>query len=138
MKTMYNVAAGAASQSAHTDRFSIVVIMICFPSQISYPTSCFAQNNVGVGTTTPAAAALHVTSASHGFLPPRITTTQRNNIITPLLPVLVMFYGKLCLSIFIPEAPRYKQLQFFHRCFSIFIKAHVSCIIQHHYGWVFT
>ncbi len=40
--------------------------------------SSMAQN-VGIGTTTPAASAqLDVSSATKGFLPPRMTTTQRN------------------------------------------------------------
>ena len=38
--------------------------------------------NVGIGTTTPAAA-LDVTSTTSGFLPPRMTTAQRDAIATP-------------------------------------------------------
>ena len=39
---------------------------------------------VGVGTTTPVASAkLEVTSTNQGFLPPRMTYTQRNSIATP-------------------------------------------------------
>lgn len=41
-------------------------------------------NNVGVGTETPTASAkLDVTSTTQGFLPPRMTTTQKNAIATP-------------------------------------------------------
>ena len=40
--------------------------------------------NVGFGTTTPAASAqLDVTSSTKGFLPPRMTTAQRNAIASP-------------------------------------------------------
>lgn len=40
--------------------------------------------NIGIGTTTPhASAQLDITSSSRGFLPPRMTTTQRNAIVSP-------------------------------------------------------
>jgi uncharacterized protein (TIGR02145 family) len=40
--------------------------------------------NVGIGTTTPAASAqLDVSSTSKGFLPPRMDTAQRNAIVSP-------------------------------------------------------
>jgi hypothetical protein len=40
-----------------------------------------STGNVGIGTTNPATAALlEVSSTSQGFLPPRMTTTQRNAI----------------------------------------------------------
>jgi len=46
--------------------------------------------NVGIGTTNPhASAALHVSSISKGFLPPRLTTTQRIGIATPLAGLIV-------------------------------------------------
>lgn len=39
--------------------------------------------NVGIGTPEPAAA-LDVTSTTGGFLPPRMTTTQRDNLSNPV------------------------------------------------------
>ena len=45
---------------------------------------------VGIGTTTPASsAALDVTSTSKGFLPPRMTTAQRNAISSPALGLMI-------------------------------------------------
>jgi PKD-like domain len=46
--------------------------------------------NIGIGTTTPAAsAALDVTSNSKGFLPPRMTTAQRNTISSPAAGLII-------------------------------------------------
>jgi hypothetical protein len=43
-----------------------------------------SAGNVGIGTTSPdAAATLTLTSTTKGFLPPRMTTAQRNAISTP-------------------------------------------------------
>ena len=48
--------------------------------------------NVGIGTTSPnAAAAVDVTSTTKGFLPPRMTTTQRTAIASP--PAGLMIYN---------------------------------------------
>jgi hypothetical protein len=42
------------------------------------------NGNVGIGTTAPEATAiLHVASSTKGFLPPRLSTTQRNAITSP-------------------------------------------------------
>jgi hypothetical protein len=44
----------------------------------------FYSGSVGVGTTTPNASALmDIASTTKGFLPPRMTTTQKNAIATP-------------------------------------------------------
>ena len=49
-----------------------------------------AQNNVGVGTTTPAASSvLDVQSTTQGMLVPRMTQAQRNLIATPATGLLV-------------------------------------------------
>lgn len=51
-----------------------------------------ASGNVGIGTSSPNAAALvDVTSTTQGFLPPRMTTTERNAISTP--PAGLMIYN---------------------------------------------
>jgi hypothetical protein len=50
----------------------------------------WSQNNVGIGTTTPDnSAILELYSTSHGFLVPRLTTTQRNAISTPATGLLI-------------------------------------------------
>jgi uncharacterized protein (TIGR02145 family) len=55
-------------------KFTLLVILLSIYS--------FAQ--VGIGTTSPnASAIIDVTSSSQGFLPPRMTTVQRNNITSP-------------------------------------------------------
>lgn len=49
-----------------------------------------AQNNVGIGTTTPdASALLDLTANDKGFLPPRMTTIERLAIINPTMGLLV-------------------------------------------------
>lgn len=46
--------------------------------------SIYRNGNIGLGTSTPnASAALDITSTTKGFLPPRMTTTQRNAISSP-------------------------------------------------------
>jgi hypothetical protein len=51
-----------------------------------------SSGNVGIGTASPSAAArLDVTSTTSGFLPPRMTTTQRDAISTP--PDGLMLYN---------------------------------------------
>lgn len=47
--------------------------------------------NVGIGTTPNASALLDVSSTTKGFLPPRMTTTQRGAITTP--PAGLMIYN---------------------------------------------
>ena len=52
--------------------------------------SLFVSGNVGIGTSTPAPSlALDVTSTNKGFAPPRMTTTQRNNIASPATGSLI-------------------------------------------------
>jgi uncharacterized protein (TIGR02145 family) len=46
--------------------------------------------NVGIGTTTPAASAqLDVSSTTKGLLPPRMTTTQRDAIVSPAAGLII-------------------------------------------------
>ncbi len=48
------------------------------------------SQNVGIGTNTPAASAqLEVSSTSKGFLPPRMTTTERNTIASPSAGLII-------------------------------------------------
>jgi len=56
---------------------------------LAFTITSMAQN-VGIGTTTPAASAqLDVSSTSKGFLPPRMTTAQRKAIASPAGGLLV-------------------------------------------------
>lgn len=49
-----------------------------------------AQQNVGIGTSSPnTSALLDLTSTNKGLLIPRVTQTQRNNIVTPAVGLLV-------------------------------------------------
>lgn len=65
-------------------KISIVMIFI------SVTSLTIAQNNVGIGTTSPnASAALDVTASDKGVLVPRVTTAQRNAIVSPAEGLLV-------------------------------------------------
>jgi len=53
-------------------------------------TTVSIQAQVGIGTTTPAATAqLDVSSTTKGFLPPRMTTTQRDAIASPAAGLII-------------------------------------------------
>ncbi|AMR27015.1 hypothetical protein A0257_07765 [Hymenobacter psoromatis] len=53
-------------------------------------TAAQAQNNIGIGTTTPnASAALDVSSTTQGLLTPRLTASQRGSIASPATGLLV-------------------------------------------------
>ncbi len=56
----------------------------------SVATSSYAQNNIGIGTTTPAASAvLDIASTTKGLLIPRMTTAQRTVVASPVTGLLV-------------------------------------------------
>lgn len=56
-----------------------------------------AQDNVGIGTTTPdASSKLDVTAIDKGFLTPRVTTTQRLAIVSPANGLLVFDINLNC------------------------------------------
>lgn len=60
-------------------RILIILILLIIGIKIN------AQENVGIGTTTPEASAiLDLTATNKGFLPPRLTTAQRNSIASPV------------------------------------------------------
>jgi len=64
----------------------LLAILICF-----WAIGLMAQNNVGIGTTTPnQSSILDLTSTDKGFLAPRMTTVQRTAIAAPA-PGLLIF-----------------------------------------------
>ena len=62
------------------------VFALCFMSLAS----SFAQNSVGIGTINPhPSSVLDLTATDKGFLPPRMTTAQRNSIVSPVEALLI-------------------------------------------------
>jgi hypothetical protein len=58
-------------------------------------------SNLGVGTTSPHASAItDLTSTTQGFLPPRMTTTQRNAIASPALGLQIFNSTTNCLNFY--------------------------------------
>jgi uncharacterized protein (TIGR02145 family) len=60
-----------------------------------------SDGKVGIGTTAPnASAALDVSSTSKGFLPPRMTTTERDNISDPEPGLIIYNTDMLCINLY--------------------------------------
>ncbi len=60
-----------------------------------------AQNNVGINTQTPdSTAILHLESTTQGFLPPRMTTVQRDSIFNPAQGLVIFNVSDSALEIF--------------------------------------
>lgn len=58
--------------------------------------------NVGIGTTNPQASAkLEVSSTTSGFLPPRMTETQRNAIVSPAIGLTIFNTSTNCINIYV-------------------------------------
>jgi uncharacterized protein (TIGR02145 family) len=58
-----------------------------------------AQNSVGIGTNTPhPSAVLDLSSTSKGFLPPKMTTAQRNAIVSPAVGLTIYNITVNCLQ----------------------------------------
>lgn len=65
-------------------------ILLTFFSALFFINITHAQQNVGIGTSTPEVSAqLDVSSTSKGFLPPRMTAAQRSAISSPTNGLLV-------------------------------------------------
>lgn len=63
---------------------------LLFVFQLLATAGTHAQQNVGIGTTTPAPSAqLDVNSTTKGFLPPRMTDAQRNSIQNPATGLMI-------------------------------------------------
>jgi uncharacterized protein (TIGR02145 family) len=62
--------------------------------------SCFVlQAQIGVGTPNPdPSSVLELKSSTRGFLPPRMTTIQRNNILSPAIGLMIYNTDKNCLE----------------------------------------
>ena len=64
--------------------YSQVFMLLAFLIALFSINTTDAQQNVGIGTSTPQASAqLEVSSTAKGFLPPRMDSTQRNAIVSP-------------------------------------------------------
>ena len=73
----------------------LLLLLLIFCSLFSY------SQNVGIGTNTPdSSAALEIKSSSQGFLPPRMTTTQRNAVANPAVGLQIYNITTDCLEIF--------------------------------------
>ncbi len=68
---------------------------------ISLTTLAGQSQNVGIGTTTPQASAqLDVTSSTKGFLPPRMTTLQRNAISAKAAGLMIYNTSTSCVEVY--------------------------------------
>ena len=57
-----------------------------------------SSGNVGIGTTSPAATSiLDLTSTTKGFLAPRMTTTQRDAIVSPATGLFHLQHNHKCI-----------------------------------------
>lgn len=86
-------------------RFILSFLLVCLSIHFGY-----TQENVGINILIPdSTALLHLESTNKGFLPPRMTTTQRDSIITPATGLVIFntvdstvqyFNGVCWLSVF--------------------------------------
>ena len=74
-----------------------IIVMILIITSV---TNVFSQN-VGIGTSTPEqSAALDVNSNNKGFLPPRMTTVERNSIINKVAGLLIYNTTTACVEMY--------------------------------------
>jgi N-acetylneuraminic acid mutarotase len=63
--------------------------------------NAFAQNNVGIGTTTPhPSAALEIKDSAKGFLMPRMSTIKRDAIASPAIGLTIINTDDNCIDVF--------------------------------------
>ena len=72
---------------------------ILFTLSLVLASSLASHAQVGIGTASPNAA-LDVTSTTQGFLPPRMTTTQRNAISSPAVGLVIFNTTTNCLNFY--------------------------------------
>ena len=106
-------------------RFSVIFILIM---SVGFN---FANAQVGVGTNSPdASAALEVQSTTQGFLPPRMTTFERNNISSPALGLQV--FDTSSNSVWFFNGSQWESLS----KSSIYGDIKSGVQVQDHQGWV--
>ncbi|MGB9913255.1 MAG: hypothetical protein ACPLRO_07805, partial [Candidatus Kapaibacteriota bacterium] len=72
------------------ERTNVLLVLLIWLAGVLTCQELFSQQNVGIGTTTPDnSAILELYSTSHGFLVPRLTTTQRNAISSPATGLVI-------------------------------------------------
>ncbi len=80
------------------NQFTKSIVIACLTS---LSVSAIAQNNVGIGTTTPEpSSVLELKSNNQGMLVPRLTSTQRNAIASPANGLLVFDTDMQCFYFF--------------------------------------
>ncbi len=92
-----NAYAGLCINSLQTSGKSLTInqglpgkINFTEPGVVDLVTMNFVNKNVGINNTEPASSALvDMTSTTKGFLPPRMTTVQRNDITTPSAGLII-------------------------------------------------
>lgn len=73
------------------------IAILGFITSMTLPTNSFAQDNVGIGTTTPdASAILDMLSTNKGILVPRMNTAGMNAIAAPANSLLIYNTDSLC------------------------------------------
>jgi hypothetical protein len=73
------------------------IAILGFITSMTLPLNSFAQNNVGIGTTTPdASAILEMLSTNKGILVPRMNTAGMNAIAAPANSLLIYNTDSLC------------------------------------------
>jgi hypothetical protein len=71
----------------HANSLDVIVVE---PNSFANALCIKSADNVGIGTATPAGSALvEMSSTAKGFLPPRMTTAQRNDISSPVEGLLI-------------------------------------------------
>lgn len=75
---------------------------ILYTLSLVLSTSLASHAQVGIGTSSPnATAELDVSSTTKGFLPPRMTTTQRNAISSPAVGLVIFNTTTNCLNFYV-------------------------------------
>ena len=79
--------------------------------------------SVGIGTTSPnTKAALDVTSTTKGFLPPRLSSVQRNAITNPTVGLVIYNSTSNCLEV-------YRGVSWFNLCYNAFVGGPLNVLL---------